>query len=125
MGRTMIRNHSVSLDIIAGIKRLYPEKLNAFYEQELDPHQLTILDYYSLMRNEMHDDESVKMIEDAYHNVLRRLGLQHEAVSTLPEMSVLLDHLILHGGAQKEAFEHMFGSMPLDWIKLHRKRLDV
>lgn len=117
MGRTMIRNFAVSLDIIAGIKRLYPEKLNAFYEQELDPHQLTILDYYSLMRNELHDEESVKMIEDAYHNVLRRLGLSHEAVSTIPELTEVLDRVISYIDDADELLSQ--------WCQLHRKRLDA
>lgn len=123
MGRTMIRNHSVSLDIISGIKRLYPEKLNAFYEQELDPHQLTILDYYSLMRNEMHDEESVKMIEDAYHNVLRRLGLSHTAVSTLPELSEVLEKVVVRLGEFVDDNED--DETLAAWVKLHRKRLDA
>jgi hypothetical protein len=122
----MIRNHSVSLDIISGIKRLYPEKLNAFYEQELDPHQLTILDYYSLMRNEMHDEESVKMIEDAYHNVLRRLDLSHEAVSTLPELGEVIDRVVTHLGLTYSSTSTDEAALIMvQWLKLHRKRLDA
>lgn len=125
MGRSLIRSHSVSLDIIAGIKRLYPEKLNAFYEQELDPHQLTILDYYSLMRNEMQDEESVRLIEDAYHSVLRRLGLTHESVSTLPPLSELLEKVaeFLDSGYTHEAVTKQTNL--IEWCKLHRKRLDA
>jgi hypothetical protein len=119
LGRNTIRSHFVSLDVIAGIKRLYPEKLNTFYELEIDGNQLDILDYYSLMRHEARDEESVRLIEGAYHEGLRRTGVTHEAMSSMPGLVEVLDQVISRLTDYKDQ------TNLLDWCKLHRKRLDA
>ena len=83
MSRIATRNTFVSLDIINGIKKLWPTVQDFYRLWNPQASDISVQDFYVMMRHEPEEELAVIQLESFYHQQLEDLGLCHEDLVTL------------------------------------------
>jgi hypothetical protein len=85
MGRTQLKQHLMSLDIIRNIEKLFP-KVSDFYYLCFEEQRLPMVEYYSAMRHEYHRGDVIDLIEANYWSFIQDTPYSHEDFCLAPRI---------------------------------------